>query len=86
LYAQEASGTLRHHFTGTGIQHFTGAALSRLNVPLAPRDELAARVHRFDALAGDVARLEAIYRGKLAALDELKKSLLHQAFSGALRA
>lgn len=29
-------------------------------------------------------RLEAIYRQKLAALDELKKSLLHQAFAGEL--
>jgi len=28
--------------------------------------------------------LESLYQQKLAALDELKKSLLHQAFSGAL--
>jgi type I restriction enzyme S subunit len=28
--------------------------------------------------------LESLYRRKLAALDELKKSLLHQAFSGEL--
>ncbi len=30
------------------------------------------------------SRLESIYQRKLAALDELKKSLLHQAFSGQL--
>jgi type I restriction enzyme S subunit len=29
-------------------------------------------------------RLESIYRQKLTALDDLKKSLLHQAFSGQL--
>lgn len=29
-------------------------------------------------------RLEPLYRQKLAALDELKQSLLHQAFSGKL--
>jgi type I restriction enzyme S subunit len=29
-------------------------------------------------------RLESLYQQKLAALDELKKSLLYQAFSGAL--
>ena len=29
-------------------------------------------------------RLDTLYQRKLAALDELKKSLLHQAFSGAL--
>jgi type I restriction enzyme S subunit len=28
--------------------------------------------------------LEAVYQQKLTALDDLKKSLLHQAFSGAL--
>ena len=32
----------------------------------------------------DTQRLESIYQQKLAALDELKNSLLHQAFNGAL--
>jgi type I restriction enzyme S subunit len=32
----------------------------------------------------ETTRLAAIYRQKLAALEALKKSLLHQAFSGAL--
>ena len=32
----------------------------------------------------DTQRLAALYQHKLAALDELKQSLLHQAFSGAL--
>jgi len=32
----------------------------------------------------ETQRLESIYRQKSAALDELKKSLLHQAFSGEL--
>ncbi len=84
LYSQEVSGALRQYFTGTGIQHFTGAALSRFKLPLAPRAVAVALVERFDSLAGEVTRLEAIYRGKLFALDELKKSLLQQAFTGAL--
>jgi type I restriction enzyme, S subunit len=37
-----------------------------------------------DALAAETDRLQFIYQRKLAALDELKKSLLDQAFSGAL--
>ena len=37
-----------------------------------------------DGLSGQVGRLESVYRRKLAALDELKKSLLHRAFSGEL--
>jgi type I restriction enzyme S subunit len=32
----------------------------------------------------ETQRLAEIYASKLAALDELKKSLLHQAFTGAL--
>jgi type I restriction enzyme, S subunit len=41
-------------------------------------------VATFDGLREETARLEAVYRRKADALDELKKSLLHQAFSGAL--
>ncbi len=43
--------------------------------------ELAAKL---DALHEETQRLESLYQRKLAALDALKKSLLHQAFSGAL--
>ncbi len=39
---------------------------------------------KLDALSEETQRLESIYRRKLAALDELKKSLLHQAFNGLL--
>lgn len=41
-------------------------------------------VNRIDALRGETQRLESIYQQKLAALEALKKSLLHQAFTGAL--
>ncbi|OGS89117.1 MAG: hypothetical protein A2061_08825 [Gallionellales bacterium GWA2_59_43] len=39
---------------------------------------------QLDALREETQRLVSLYQRKLAALDELKKSLLHQAFSGAL--
>ncbi|MDA8429867.1 MAG: restriction endonuclease subunit S, partial [Geobacteraceae bacterium] len=41
-------------------------------------------VSKLDALSAETQRLEAIYQQKLAALDALKKSLLDQAFTGAL--
>ncbi|SBT07590.1 hypothetical protein ACCAA_460009 [Candidatus Accumulibacter aalborgensis] len=41
-------------------------------------------VATLDALVEETACLEGIYQQKLAALDALKKSLLHQAFSGHL--
>lgn len=41
-------------------------------------------VSKFADLREETQRLESIYRRKLTALDELKKSLLHQAFTGRL--
>jgi type I restriction enzyme, S subunit len=41
-------------------------------------------VTKLDELAEQTQHLESLYQRKIAALDELKKSLLHQAFSGAL--
>jgi type I restriction enzyme S subunit len=41
-------------------------------------------VTKLDALSQESQRLESIYRQKLTALDDLKKSMLHQAFSGQL--
>lgn len=49
--------------------------------PVAKQKELAVRL---DALHEETQRLESLYQRKLAALDELKQSLLHQAFSGQL--
>jgi type I restriction enzyme S subunit len=41
-------------------------------------------VGRLETLSAETQRLESIYQHKLAALDELKKSILHQAFNGEL--
>ena len=41
-------------------------------------------VATLDVLRDETQRLESLYQRKLAALDELKQSLLHQAFSGQL--
>lgn len=41
-------------------------------------------VKKLDALSGETKKLEAIFRRKIADLDELKKSVLKQAFSGEL--
>ena len=41
-------------------------------------------VDQLDELSEETQRLESLYQRKLAALDELKKSLLHRAFNGQL--
>ncbi|HEX4793572.1 MAG TPA: hypothetical protein VH370_07270 [Humisphaera sp.] len=40
---------------------------------------------KLDGIGAETQRLESLYQQKLAALDALKKSLLHQAFSGTLQ-
>jgi len=84
LYAQDKSGELRLHFSGTGIQHFTGEVLARFELPLPPLPELRRSVAKFEELSAETQCLESIYQQKLVALEGLKKSLLHQAFSGQL--
>ncbi len=51
---------------------------------LPPFPEQKAIVKKLDALAGETKKLEEIYAKKLACLDELKKSILQQAFAGEL--
>jgi type I restriction enzyme S subunit len=41
-------------------------------------------VRQLDALRSETQKLEAIYQKKIADLEELKKSVLHKAFSGEL--
>lgn len=52
--------------------------------PFPPVAAQKSIVSKLDSLREETQRLEAIYRQKLAALDALKKSLLHDAFRGAL--
>jgi type I restriction enzyme S subunit len=60
---------------------------SALTVVIPPTlDEQLKIVIGLDSLLAESMNLEAVYEGKLTALDELKKSLLHQAFTGALTA
>lgn len=51
---------------------------------LPPCDQQQRLAANLDELDAQTRRLESIYNAKLAALDELKQSLLHQAFTGGL--
>lgn len=62
-------------------------ALSRLSTikfGIPPLPEQQRIVAHLDALREQTGRLESLYRQKGAALDELKRALLHQAFAGEL--
>ena len=58
--------------------------ISELPVRLPSLEIQAEIVERFAGLSAETQILESLYQLKLSALDELKKSLLAQAFSGAL--
>ena len=69
-----------------------GAALMQINIrdlrnlilPIPPRATQAELADKFESMLEETQRLEALYQRKLEALDELKQSLLYQAFSGNL--
>ena len=70
--------------TGIGVPHISGQQIKDFafaRPPLAKQREIIATL---DAIRDETQRLESIYQRKLAALEELKKSLLHRAFSGQL--
>ena len=64
--------------------NINGTKLKTYPIPTPSLAEQKDIVAELDALVAETQRLESIYQQKLAALAELKKSLLHQAFSGKL--
>ena len=64
--------------------NINGAKLKGYPIPAPSISEQRGVVKTLGGLQEETQRLESIYQRKLAALDELKKSLLHQAFSGKL--
>ncbi len=69
---------------GANIRSLNQGTLSSLRVPFPSITEQGRIVKRLEEMQGQTQRLESIYQRKLAALDALKQSLLHQAFSGQL--
>lgn len=66
------------------MPNLSNTDLGNLHFDLPPLDRQKSIVQEIDDLHEEAQRLKSIYQQKLAALDELKKSLLHQAFSGQL--
>lgn len=70
--------------TGAAQKTVSLALLRNMSIPKVPHSEQKQIAAKLNALEQETQRLESIYRRKLDALDELKKSLLHQAFNGEL--
>lgn len=84
LSSQSVVSKMQSEARGT-TQKFVGLGYLRaFPVTVPPQAEQGELVRELDDLAAETGRLEGIYEQKLAALDELMKSLLHRAFTGAL--
>lgn len=69
---------------GAAHPHINLGDIKSYTIPMPPLEIQRQITEQLNALREETQRLEAIYRHKLAALGELKRSLLHQAFSGQL--
>jgi len=69
---------------GTNIKSLNQGMLSALAIPFPPISVQKVFVEKLESLSDETQRLESIYKQKLDALEALKKSLLHQAFTGNL--
>ena len=74
------------YIDGAAITRLTLTKLNSVLIPVPPFFIQQEIVTKLDALSSETKRLEAIYRQKLAALKELKQSILQKAFTGELTA
>lgn len=76
---------LDEYITGAAQPKLNQRALNSIPIPIPKTIEEQERVvESLQSAQAETQALESIYCQKLAALDELKKSLLHQAFTGKL--
>lgn len=69
----------------TMINQITRYMLDDVSLAFPPAEKQSEIVQKLDELSTETKKLEAIYQKKLIALNELKKSILNQAFSGQLQ-
>lgn len=69
---------------GSTVRNLNIDLASSVLLPVPPLPTQRSVAESLGELSESVQRLESIYQQKLAALDELKKSLLHKAFNGEL--
>ncbi len=75
-FAQLASGSV--------VKNISGDLVKKAVLPIPPLAHQHVIVEKLLEISAETQRLATLYERKLAALEALKKSLLHQAFSGEL--
>ena len=72
--------------SGSTVQHMRVPDTKVLRIPIPSLPVQSKVAQNLDVLLTQSQRLEAIYQQKLTALNELKQSILHKAFTGELTA
>jgi len=72
--------------SGSTFPNVSSSELKKIIVPFPPKEQQDYIVSQIKYLSTETQRLEAIYRKKIAALKELKQSILQKAFTGELTA
>jgi len=70
--------------SGATVQHLRVPHTKEFIFSIPPLEEQRAIVQRLDGLAAETSRLEAVYQSRLEAVEELRKSVLKEAFEGRL--
>ncbi len=86
LYHPAARAFLSKRAKGSIMAGLNMGIIKELPLLLPPVEQQRTIVKKVAAIRESTEALESIYQRKLATLDALKKSLLHQAFTGRLRA
>ena len=84
LRSDPVQAQIRAKTYGTALMQINIGDLRQLSLSFPPIGRQASVVEQLDAIQDAAVQLAAVYVRKLTALAELKKSLLHQAFSGQL--
>jgi restriction endonuclease S subunit len=81
LHAKDLDGTLKNHFNGAGIQHFTGESLAQFQVPLPPLPEQKRIVGILDEAFEGIAKAKANAEKNLQNARALFESHLQSVFN-----
>ena len=84
LRSEPVQTQIRAKTYGTALMQINIGDLRKIVIAFPPLEKQAALVEQLDAIQEAADQLTNVYARKLAALDELKHSLLHQAFTGGL--
>ncbi|MFM4972489.1 restriction endonuclease subunit S [Aeromonas veronii] len=84
LRSESCKTQLENIAGGAVMPNLSNTDLSNFPIILPPIDMQRSLLRKIDLMAEKTQHLEALYQRKIAALDELKQSLLQQAFSGQL--